>query len=201
MMAPLKLQRDELIQIVTWFARGYTIRYIESQLRSRAAKAGMVDQLPTEQDLLTLAVRYSNDIEQVRSDLAKDALRAGLARKEERVRRLSESAEAIEDQVMSGMNLKATETYRKILSSIHDEVEPLHLVIISPDDPWALLLTNLKKTRDSTPTPSVKTQSTLNSPKSTSTSEQDRVPTKLEPTLTTSSTKDISGPTTDNKQS
>jgi hypothetical protein len=189
-MTTLDLQQDELLQVVEFFARGYTIRYIHNHLMRRAAERSRPDLVPEPQDLLRLAVRYADNIEQIRGELAKDALRVGLARKEERIRRLSEAAEAIEPQVISGMNLKATEGYRKLLQSIHDEVEPLKLIVITPDDPWAQLLTSLKERRDLRATGDLP-----NSLTTLSTSEEAPREGKLTLSSITSSEPDTSPPT------
>lgn len=199
-MSLLQMRNEELLDVIELFARGYTIRFIEDKLKRRAAEKGRSDLVPTPQQLLTLAVRYADDVEAVRGELAKRTFEAGLARKEERVRRLSEAAEAIEDQVMSGINLKATETYRKILQSVHEEVEPLKLVVISPDDPWAQLLSNLKETRDSS-TQGEETSDSQSSLPSTLESEAGQAPPKSTRSLNTLSAPVTNTPTPNKEES
>jgi hypothetical protein len=150
----LQLDQEELAGIIVLFARGYTVRYIERRLIERAAEKGRPDLVPNQQQLMTLAVRYGDDIDQIREDMEKQLLTTGLARKGERVRRLSEMAENIEQVALrppsaeAPLNLDAIEQYRKLVKDIHGEIEPLNIKFIAPDDPWALLLNRLKEERD-----------------------------------------------------
>jgi hypothetical protein len=147
-MGALELHKDELYELIVFFARGYSIRYIRAWLTRRAAELGRPSLVPSEQQLLRLAVDYAPNIEEVREELAQDTLTRGLARKEERVRRLSEMAESIEGQAQSGANLKASEMYRRALRDIKDEMEPIAIPIILPDDKWAQLLSGLREKRE-----------------------------------------------------
>lgn len=145
----LRLNMDELTELMHLFARGYTVRYIRKWFNKRALSMGDPTAVPNEQQLLQFAVRYADDIDGIRQQLAEDVLRAGLAKKEERVRRLSEVAEVLEPAAMDGANLKATESYRRVLKDIRDETDPLGLTIILPDDRWAQLLTDLNEKQPS----------------------------------------------------
>lgn len=197
MTALSTLHQSDLIEVQTLFAHGYTIRYIRNWLFQRAAEFGRMDMVPTEQDLLRLAALYAEDIEKVREELAKDTLQRGLARKEERISRLTQAAETIEPQVMDGTNLKATEMFRRLIKDIATEVDGLNIRIMMPDDPWALLLIDLKE-RAALPGT---TQSTLLPTKANSTSESDQVPEKSTQSATPSSNKDTPLPTQDKESS
>jgi hypothetical protein len=164
----LRLNMDELTELMHLFARGYTVRYIRKWFNKRALQMGDPHAVPNEQQLLQFAVKYADDIDGIRSQLAEDVLRAGLAKKEERVRRLSETAENLEPAAMEGSNLKAVESYRRILKDIRDETEPLGLTIILPDDRWHQLLSDLSERQPSLeatlpePTPSNESESVQN---------------------------------------
>ncbi len=150
----LQLDQEELAGIIILFARGYTVRHIDRVLTKRADELGRTDLVPSQQQLLTLAVRYSDDVDQIREDMERQHLTTGLARKGERVRRLSELAENIEPTAMREatpehpLNLDAMDMYRKIVKDIQGEIEPLNIKFISPDDPWALLLKRLSDERE-----------------------------------------------------
>ena len=150
----LQLDQEEIAGIIVLFARGYSVRYVERTLQERAAKNGDESLLPTQQDLLTLYVRYGDNIAEVRNDLEKQVLNTGLALKGERIRRLSEIAENIEPIALrpatmeAPLNLHAIEQYRKILKDVQAEIEPLNIKFIAPDDPWAVLLNRLREERD-----------------------------------------------------
>ena len=161
----LRMNMDELTELMHLFARGYTVRHIRKWFNKRALEMGDPNAVPNEQQLLQFAVRYADDIDGIRQQLAEDVLRAGLAKKEERVRRLSEVAETLEPAALDGVNLKAVESYRRLLKDIRDETDPLGLTIILPDDRWHLLLTDLSEKQPSLeatppePTPSEESES------------------------------------------
>lgn len=198
MMTALQtLDQSDLIEVMTLFARGYTIRHIRKFLVGKAASLGRPDMVPTEQDLLTMASRYSDDIEKHRTELAQDALARGLARKEERITRLTWAVESVETDALTGLNLKATEMYRRLIKDIGTEVEGLNIRILMPDDPWAQLLSKLKEPdalTENTPSTSLPT-------KANSTLESDQAPTQSTPSVPLSSNKDTLPPTPDKELS
>jgi len=148
-MALDRLHLEDLQEVIVLFARGYTMGKIRKHLMTLAAEHGRMDLVPTEMDLLKLAIRYSDDVELVRQNLARDVLTRGLARKEERILRYTEMAESLEDAAMSGMNLKASEAYRRVLRDVREEVDGLNIKILLPGDEWAQLLQGLKEKADS----------------------------------------------------
>jgi len=196
MTAIQSLHKNDLINVMVLFARGYTIRYIRNYLVQLAAEYGRVDMVPTEQDLLKLAALYSDDIEKVRAELAKDTLSRGFARKEERILRLSIAAENIEPAALSGLNLKATEMYRRLIKDVAVEVEGLNIRILTPDDPWAQLLNNLKEKADSQET---MPNTSLPTPPN-NTLELDQVLTKSTQSMKPSPLTDTPSPTPDSEQ-
>lgn len=126
--------------------------------------------MPREDELMRLALNYSDDIDQAREDLAALALTRGLAVKEERLLRYTELAESWEDAAVDGVPIivkvddplnpgtsipieigrqldpKAAKVYQDTLKAIKEEVEPLGLaLIVPPSDPWGQLLTKLSQ--------------------------------------------------------
>jgi len=127
------LNKDERFRLMELFARGYTARTI-GKLMLKDFQVMISDQI-----LLQGAVLYADDIEEYRKELGKVAINTGLARKEERVRRLGELAESWEESAQS--STKAAGVYLKTLGQIQEETEPLGLVVpVDKDDPWKQLL-------------------------------------------------------------
>lgn len=133
-----QLTPEQLATLCMLFARGYTVRTVKARMQTEFGIE------MTNEALLRGGVQYAEDIEKVRKELAENAVQVGLARKEERIRRLGELAEAYEEPAIKG-GTKAAGVYLKTLSQIQSETEPLGLkVAMDEEDPWMLLLKKLK---------------------------------------------------------
>lgn len=144
-----RLNQDQRFKLVELFARGYTARYIRERLLEDAGIE------LSDAEVLQGAVLYAEDVTRYRKEINTATMQVGLARKEERVRRLGELAESYEEPAKS--NPKAASVYLKTIHQIAEEVEPLKLhVEIDVEDPWFKLLTSLRpdKPQDQTPLPS-----------------------------------------------
>jgi hypothetical protein len=144
-----RLDNEQRFKLVEWFARGYTARYIRERLLEETG----IDL--SDAEVLQGAVLYAEDVTKYRKEINTATMQVGLARKEERVRRLGELAEAYEKPAQA--NPKAASVYLKTLHQIAEEVEPLKLhVEIDVEDPWYKLLTSLQpsKRQDQTLLPS-----------------------------------------------
>jgi ribonucleotide reductase alpha subunit len=125
--------------IVQLFARGYTLRAIKKKVLLEYEKE------LTDTELLRYMDRYAPDIMAYQEQADQITLTTGLAKKEERVARLSELAEELEDDALKG-NPKLAPIYLRTLKQIQEEMEPLGInVSLPPNDPWRILLENLRE--------------------------------------------------------
>lgn len=132
------LTTEHRAAIIKLFAQGYTIRHIRNYIMKE------IELEPSEADLIKVAVLYSDDITLVRQELAEEALMTGLARKEERVRRMNELAEKLEELGDALKAPKVARTYLAVLKQIQGEMEPLGITVTLPgNDPWMQLLQKL----------------------------------------------------------
>jgi len=162
---PVIATNEQRLFVITLFARGYTIRYIRTAIQKHFGR------VPREDELMRLALDYSDDVEQVREDLAAMALTRGLAAKEERILRLTEMAEAWEGDAIDGTPIyedvmdpttnqptgrkvmvgtikdpRAAKVYLDTIKQVKEEVEPLGLqLLVPPSDPWGKLLLELQE--------------------------------------------------------
>lgn len=105
-------------------------------------------QVPTIQTLLQMSVEHGLEIEEMRREIARRVLNIGLARKEERIMRLTELAESLEDS--SGGSPKSTALYLHTLEAIRKETENIGIRTEIPEtDDWRMLLTKLAESRTS----------------------------------------------------
>jgi hypothetical protein len=134
-----ELNDDQLYNILTLFACGYTARYISVHM---VKQYGVV---LSDMELLKGGVLFAAKVEEIRKELAKKTLSTGLSRKEERLRRMGTLAEAYEEGALAG-NIKSANVYLKTLAQIHDEVEPLRLILeYEKEDPWYQLMDQVKR--------------------------------------------------------
>ncbi len=137
--------------------RGYTIRRMRVLLR---ADGYDLDHVP-DAYLINLIRQHRIQLEEARDLLDVDlSLLTGLSNLPERVRRLAEQAEAIEDKASA--NPKWMTEYRGLLAQIRQEVEPLGITI-RINDPWANLLTELAKISGQRPDGSSDSESSTDS--------------------------------------
>lgn len=135
-----ELKGPERQFLMELFARGYTARTISKKMLAE------FQVIVPDTVLLQGAVQYSDDIEEYRKELGRQAINAGAARKEERIRRLSELAEEWEDAAKA--NPKAAGVYLRTLDQIREETEPLGLAVpVDKADPWKMLLQQLAQSR------------------------------------------------------
>jgi hypothetical protein len=133
------------------FARGYTARTIGKFMLEEFAV------VIADSTILQGAVLYADDIETYRKEIGKLAVNTGLARKEERLRRLSELAESWEEPAKE--NTKAAGVYLKTLDQIKEETDPLgHIVPVDKDDTWLQLLQQLVSGTRPSQTPQLQDQ-------------------------------------------
>jgi uncharacterized protein YjaZ len=138
-----QLTDDQRLLMIMLFARGYTVRRIQLVLAQEHVEMSA-------QELLLGAVQYAPDVEQVQRQLAESAFKRGLAKKDERVRRLSELAEKWEDK--AGVEAKAAGVYLRTLDQLKEETVGIgQTVPLDEDDPWAKLLKQLRKSEPQVP--------------------------------------------------
>ena len=131
------IPKDALPAFLEFALRGYTVRRIK-QLMKKAGHdlTGVPDAALTAYliEILPDVRTQREPLEKVIPDLV------GLARKMERIRRLAEAAEAIED--LTATSPKWSAEYRRYLAQIQAEIEPL-AIEFAPGDKWADLLAQL----------------------------------------------------------
>jgi len=117
--------------------RGYTVRRIKELMLEQGHD---ISQVP-DAGLVEIMLQNADPLDEARQELdAQTRRRFGLADRLERVRRLAEAAEQIEKLV--GKDPKWTAEYRRLLSTIRQEMEPLGIEV-RPGDAWADLLRQL----------------------------------------------------------
>ena len=131
------IPQEALTDFLELALRGYTVRRIRqlmlkldhdlSSIPDAALTAFLIESLP---DLRARREPFEKAVPEL----------VGLARKMERVRRLAEAAEAIED--LTAMSPKWSGEYRRYLAQIQTEIEPLSIEF-APGDKWADLLSQL----------------------------------------------------------
>jgi hypothetical protein len=139
------------LAVIDLFAQGYTVRAVRRALVKRVAR------VPQEQALVQVAISYADQIRERRKQLASEVLSAGPIRPEERIRRLTHVAEIIEDVIepntaddpnaqpnLGRANSNVT-AYLRTMEQIRREAEMAGLKpAIDPEDPWLLVLQQLK---------------------------------------------------------
>jgi len=158
--------RDRKRRAIKLLAAGYTTRAI----RRKMIKEGFE---PYEEvELIQMRQRYAPEISDLQESHAIDVFDRGLARRSERVRRLTILAERLEDELEEQdlVPLKVSKEYRATLAQIGAETDPLGLSSpVDPKDPWVILISKLFKIGEAQQLPS-STQSQkpseLNSPTS-----------------------------------
>jgi len=131
------MQGQQLVDFLELVVRGYTIKRLRQLM---LVKGWNLEKVP-DAHLITLMRQGDVVVEQARNDLdARTRKDYGLAQKMERVRRLCEAAEAIED--FAGESTRWSAEYRRYLAQIQDELEPLGLTV-EIGDSWAALLMEL----------------------------------------------------------
>lgn len=128
---------QQLVDFLELVVRGYTIKRLRQLMLVRGWN---LEKVP-DAYLISLMRQGDAVVEQARNDLdARTRKDFGLAQKLERVRRLCEAAEAIEDFASESTRWSAE--YRRYLAQIQDELEPLGLTV-EIGDSWAALLMDL----------------------------------------------------------
>jgi len=129
-----ELRADVEAALLELALRGYTVR------RARELMADQSFDLSAYPDALLINIMRTAD-PALRAELDERTTKDyGLARKLERVRRLCEAAENIEE--LAATSSKWSAEYRRFLAQIQAELEPLGLEV-SAHDSWAKLLTQL----------------------------------------------------------
>lgn len=148
------------LKLIELFAEGYTARYIVQHIKEQ------FEVELSDAQVLQAAVQFEADIAHYQEELGQKVMKRGLARKEERIRRLARIAERLEPKEDENMNLKQVKEYRATLKQIGDEVSPLGLTVpIDESDQWLVLLSKLKP---STPQDLIEKESTPSLPSSAS---------------------------------
>lgn len=142
--------------VVALFAKGFTVRRIIKEL------TGRIGRTPDERELINLYSQYSGNIDELREEIAKRVLTTGLARAEVRIERLAELADEWAER--AGKDAKSAAVYLKTLDQLREETEPLGLVPIDPEDPWLLVITELRLASPSKEIPNSKDQLTTPAP-------------------------------------
>ena len=155
---PSKFTDNQLEQLITWVAHGRTLRWIQSCATKEDYAWKM---LPTLKCILALhnSPDYSQRLLARRQEGDTPVLRFGLARREERIKRLTGLAERYEAILQvddegkpldSPINLKIAVEYRKVIAELRTETEPLHVkMTVTEDDPWMELLQKLAQSKAS----------------------------------------------------
>lgn len=152
-------------------AHGYTTRAVNFRLQD----AGL-EPYP-EADLVSLRQQHAPEIDDLREREEIETRGRGLARRHERIRRLTLVAEKLEQTIKIDIDpsipspdtsksgavpLKALAEYRRTLSAIRDEADPLGIAeALDPNDTWVLLITRLTKLRSDPQLPSNLKSATL----------------------------------------
>ena len=101
-------------------------------------------QVPDIKTLLRIAIDYGQQIEDMRKEIARRVINVGLARREERMLRLTELVEELEPSI--GESPRAAMIYVKALEQLRRESEALGIRSEVPeDDVWHSLLTKLSR--------------------------------------------------------
>lgn len=184
--APEMLYEPYRSYLVGWLSRGYTLRRIQGA----AVRAGWPI-IPSAKAVILARAEYvrTGELQAARENEGQSVLSFGLARQEERVRRLTQIAERLEPYVgidqdelaedvintpkAAPPNLKMVTAYQKILEQIQSETSDLGLkVSVTPDDQWMTLLTGLRRPRLPAPNENQSTPSSDSSaPESTKDSQ------------------------------
>lgn len=168
-ISPIMTEEGRL-RAVELFSQGYTVRYVRSALKV------VLGRVPTEQELVRIAVEEGDDINRLRGELEEIAYSRGVASKAVRMDRLNRLAEGLEPAAMGG-DTKAATALINTLKQAREEIDPLGLRLILPkDDPWAELLTDLRETA----------QKRLSLEEPTSEDKSDPLPTKQTSSSTSS---------------
>jgi hypothetical protein len=135
-----KMTVEGRARAVELFALGYTVRYVRTALKEDLGR------VPTDQELVRIAVEEGDDINRIRQELEEVAFERGIASKAVRMDRLNKLAESLEPAALSG-STKAANTLINTLKQAREETDPLGLQLVLPkNDPWAELLTDLRET-------------------------------------------------------
>lgn len=130
---------EKLIDFLDLLARGYTVKRLKELMAERGHDLSTVPDVALIEEMRGC----DTQVEAQRAELDKRTrTHFGLARKLERVRRLCEAAEAIEKYAFESTRWSAE--YRRYLSQIQEELEPLGLKV-EIGDSWAELLMDLAK--------------------------------------------------------
>lgn len=152
-MVEERIPRKELA--IRLLAHGYTTRAVNFRLQD----AGH-EQYP-ESELVRLRQQYAAHIDDLREREEIDIRERGLARTSERIRRLQDLAERLEDRILASppqipipdggvlsrapkLAIKEVAEYRRILDQIRVESVPLGIAeALNESDPWVILITRL----------------------------------------------------------
>lgn len=145
-LKPSLTTKETRLFVIRMFAQGYTIRKISRELTARTG------QKPEEHHLLKFYNDYAKDIDQYRQEVAQRVMSTGLARKESRIQRLTNIVEEWEERAAA--DPKAANVYLKTLEQLRRETQELNLNVLTPDDPWYLIVVQLNQLSDN-PTPGV----------------------------------------------
>ena len=150
---------EHTLQLMLWLARGYTIRRIQMlALRNGWHEA------PTPQEIISARVELDSTLVAIRDTEADFTMKYGVAKKEERIRRLTEVVEVLEDYLPAPIghavpdpdgegpgrqvlpNLKLIKEYRALLKDISEETQPRPgpSGLGGEGDKWVLLLERLQ---------------------------------------------------------
>lgn len=144
-----RLTKEQFATFMGLLARGYTARMIRKHMDEEHSV------VLSDAQILYAGVQYAAEIQGIRLTLDKMTLRTGLARSEERIRRLSELADSWEDKArgdQEAASTRAAQVYVRTLEQIQKETDALGLhTAVSDDDPWVTLLNKLKPEQPTLP--------------------------------------------------